>query len=213
MINSLSQNAVAVLDRGFASKEFFKKTAKSNKNFVIRISKLYKLEQIEDSEYIKVGRGKDSGLYRVVDFGDIETQSEYRLVTNLPSRGEKSVTNEEISEIYRQRWGIECLWKFLKMHLKLDLLITKNLNGITIQIDSTLIAYLILQLVEIPQAFGNKLLDKLCYLQASMCQEISYSTSSVSKVQQIRWIGYMLFGYFFLLYLTYQGNVIYSLDE
>ena len=60
------------------------------------------------------------------------------------------------------------------MHLKLELLITKNLNGITIQIDSTLIAYLILQLVEIPQAFGNKLLDKLCYLQASMCQEISY---------------------------------------
>ena len=60
------------------------------------------------------------------------------------------------------------------MHLKLDELITKNLNGITIQIYSTLIAYLILQLVEIPQEFGNKLLDKLCYLQASMCQEISY---------------------------------------
>nr|WP_042893149.1 IS4 family transposase [Anaplasma marginale] len=174
MINSLAKNAVGVLDRGFASKEFLKKTLELNKNFVIRISKLYKLEFIEDSEYIKVGRGKDSGLYRVVNFCDIQTKTEYRLVTNLPSKGEKYVSNEEISQIYRQRWGIECLWKFLKMHLKLDDLITKNINGITIQIYSTLIAYLILHLVEIPQEFGNKLLDKLCYLQACMCQEISY---------------------------------------
>ncbi len=60
------------------------------------------------------------------------------------------------------------------MHLKLDELITKNVNGITIQIYSTLIAYLILQLVETPQEFGNKLLEKLAYLQACMCQEISY---------------------------------------
>lgn len=77
-------------------------------------------------------------------------------------------------EIYRCRWGIELLWKFLKMHLKLDHLITKNVNGIAIQIHATLIAYLILQLVEIPQGWGNKLLDKLRYLQACMCQEISY---------------------------------------
>ena len=60
------------------------------------------------------------------------------------------------------------------MHLKLDELITKNIKGITIQIYSTLIAYLILQLVEIPQEFGKKLLDKFCYLQACMCQQISY---------------------------------------
>ena len=43
MINSLPENGVGVLDRGFASLEFLKKTAASNKYFVIRISKLYKL--------------------------------------------------------------------------------------------------------------------------------------------------------------------------
>jgi IS4 transposase len=35
-----------------------------------------------------------------------------------------AVTDEEVMEIYRCRWGIELLWKFLKMHLKLDKLIT-----------------------------------------------------------------------------------------
>ena len=77
-------------------------------------------------------------------------------------------------EIYCCRWRIELLWKFLKMDLKLDHLITKNINGIGIQIYATLVAYLILQLVEIPQVWGDKLLDKLRYLQACMCQEISY---------------------------------------
>ncbi len=60
------------------------------------------------------------------------------------------------------------------MHLKLDRLITKNENGIRIQIYSCLIAYLILQLIEIPVEFGKTLLDKLRYLQGYMCQETSY---------------------------------------
>ena len=76
-------------------------------------------------------------------------------------------------------WGsllklIELLWKFLKMHLKLGKLITKNVNGIAIQIYATLIAYLILQVIQILQQWGQKLLDKPRYLQTCMCQEISY---------------------------------------
>ena len=50
---------------------------------------------------------------------------------------------------------------------------TKNENGIRLQISSCLIAYLILQLIEIPKEFGETILDKLRYLQAYMCQEIS----------------------------------------
>jgi putative transposase len=37
-----------------------------------------------------------------------------------------------------------------------------------------LIAYVVLQLVEIPKEFGDKILDKLRYLQAFMCENISY---------------------------------------
>ena len=65
------------------------------------------------------------------------------------------VTDDEIRGIYRLRWGVELLWKFLKMHLKLDKLITKNVNGITIQIYASLIAYLILQIVSISRTMGT----------------------------------------------------------
>ncbi len=60
------------------------------------------------------------------------------------------------------------------MHLKLDRLISKSPNGITIQLYSCLIAYLILLLIEIPEIWGEKLLDKLRYLQGCMNQEFSY---------------------------------------
>jgi putative transposase len=105
---------------------------------------------------------------------DLEERTEFRLATNLPETGEFGVSNKEIGEFYRNRWQIELLWKFLKMHLKLDRLITKNPNGIEIQIYCCLIAYVMLQLVEIPKEFGSKILDKLRYLQAFMCENISY---------------------------------------
>jgi len=62
-------------------------------------------------------------------------------------------SNEEVGEIYR------C---------------PKNENGIRIQIYSCLIVYMILQLIEIPQEIGVKILDKLRYLQAFMNEKISY---------------------------------------
>ena len=51
---------------------------------------------------------------------------------------------------------------------------TKNKNGIRIQIYSCLIVYIILQLVDIAEEFGTKALDKLRYLQSFMNEKISY---------------------------------------
>lgn len=174
MMMALPENAVGVMDRGFAGLEYIQQLSLDKKYFVIRISNSWKLQFNAETGLTRVGTGNNSGIYRVINFCDLETQTEYRLVTNLPKEGERAVTDEDVMDIYRCRWGIELLWKFLKMHLKLDKLITKNVNGIALQIYSTLIAYLILQLIEIPQQWGQKLLDKLRYLQACMCQEISY---------------------------------------
>ena len=106
--------------------------------------------------------------YRVVLFCDLESRTEFCLATNV-----EQMSNEEVGEVYRHRWQIEVLWKFLKMHLKLDKLITKNVNGVTIQIYMVLIAYLILQLIEIPAFYGCQLLDKLWYLQLELSRRCS----------------------------------------
>lgn len=174
MMSSLPPDAVGVMDRGFAGLNFIEELVQENKYFVLRIKNNWKLEFEESSGLVKVGSSRDAKSYRVINFCDIETKTEFRLITNLPHDGDAAVSDDEIRDIYRLRWAVELLWKFLKMHLKLDKLITKNVNGITIQIYVSLIAYLILQIISIPEQWGHTLLDKFRYLQSCMCQKISY---------------------------------------
>jgi putative transposase len=162
------------MDRGFASSERVQHLLQEkDRYFVLRIKNNAKVTLREDGES-EIWSGKRVVKVRLVNFCDLESKAEYRLVTNLPETGEANWSPEEVSEIYEKRWQIELVWKFLKMHLKLAKLITKNPNGIEIQIYSCLIAYLLLQLVEIPHGFTQTLLNKLSYLQAFMCEKISY---------------------------------------
>lgn len=150
-VNSMiPEEAVGIMDRGFASWEFLDELSLTQTRFVVRIKNNMKTELNHDR-------------YRVVWFCDLESCNEYRLATNVTY-----MTNEEIGEVYRNRWQIEILWKFLKMHLKLDKLITKSVNGVTMQIYMALIAYLLLKLMEIPGSCGLKLLEKYRYLQVEM---------------------------------------------
>jgi IS4 transposase len=173
-IEAIPVNGVGVMDRGFASNQRITELLESSdKHFVLRVKNNISLEMLENGK-CKLGKDKRQIEVRVVAFCDLESQTEFRLATDLPLEGEGAVSNEEVAEIYIQRWQIELLWKFLKMHLKLDNLITKNENGIRLQIYSCIIAYLILQLIDIEEGFGKSLLDKLRYLQSFMCQHISY---------------------------------------
>lgn len=151
----IPEGGIGIMDRGFASWDFLDQLSQTKTLFVVRIKNNMKT-------------AFEQTRYRVVWFCDLESQTEFRLATNVDE-----MTNEEISEVYRHRWQIEVLWKFLKMHLKLDKLITKNVNGVTIQIYMVLIAYLILQLIDIPAFYGNKLLDKLRYLQLELSRRCS----------------------------------------
>jgi IS4 transposase len=189
-IDATPENGVSIMDRGFSTprlRSVLKLSEveasslarikallqENNRYFILRIKNNIKLEMLEDGQFL-IGTGEEQVKGRVVNFCDLESRSEFRFVTNLPEAGESGISNEEIGEFYRLRWQIELFWKFLKMHLKLDRLITKNINGIQIQIYTCLIADVLLQLVNIPKEFGDKLLDKLRYLQAFMCENISY---------------------------------------
>jgi putative transposase len=173
-IAATPKNGVNIMDRGFCKLERIKDMIQDKERyFVMRIKNDMSLKMQENGKFL-VGTGAKKVECRIVNYCDLEERTEFRLATNLPETGEFAVSNEEIGEFYRSRWQIELLWKFLKMHLKLDRLITKNVNGIEIQIYCCLISYLVLQLVEIPKEFGDKALDKLRYLQAFMCENISY---------------------------------------
>ncbi len=155
ILSLIPDNAVAIMDRGFADWQFVEQMSQLQHHFILRIKNNMKTEL-------------DHDRYRVIRFYDIDTGVEFRLVTNIAD-----LSDEEISELYRYRWEIEHLWKFLKMHLSLDKLITKNENGVTTQIYMILIAYLILELIELPIFYGRTMLDKLRYLQLELSRRCS----------------------------------------
>ena len=158
-IAATPKNGVSVMDRGFCKLERIKDLIQNKERyFLMRIKNDMSLQMLENGKFW-VGTGTKKVECRIVNYCDLEERSvaghppstEFRLATNLPDPGEFAVSNKEIGEFYRNRWQIELLWKFLKMHLKLDRLITKNKNGIEIQIYCCLIAYVIRQLVETPK--------------------------------------------------------------
>lgn len=55
---------------------------------------------------------------------------------------------EEIAELYRQRWQIELLFKWLKQHLKLKTFLGRSQNAVKIQLLCALIGYLLLKLYQ-----------------------------------------------------------------
>ena len=170
-IANIPENGVGIMDRGFCSKKRIRSLSEiKNKFFVLRVKNNMNLKLLENGNCLLGGK-QDNIETRIVNFCSLDNNVEYRLATNLSL---SEFSNLEIGEIYRKRWAIETLWKFLKMHLKLDQLITKNDNGIAIQIYSCLIGYVILQLTEIPEEIGNKALDKLRYLQSFMNEKVSY---------------------------------------
>ena len=173
-VNLIPEKSIGVMDRGFASSsQISNLTSQKNQSFVLRLKNNVTLKMMENGN-CKVFKERREIEIRVVAFCDLETQSEFRLATNIEAQGDSGINNQNIAKIYQKRWQIELLWKFLKMHLKLDRFMTKNENGVRIQIYTCLIAYLIIQLIDIPKEFGQSSLDKIRYLQGYMCQHISY---------------------------------------
>ncbi len=171
-IAEIPENGIGIMNRGFSSLERVAQLLKKkDRFFLLRIKNNITLKFLENGNCLIGSKEETQVEARVVNFCDLETKTEFRLVTNLSSTEFSAL---EIGELYRKRWAIELLWKFLKMHLKLDKLMTKSVNGIKIQIYSCLIVYIILQLTDIPKEIGNTILDKLRFLQSFMNEKISY---------------------------------------
>jgi putative transposase len=119
IVKMLPENGVSVGDRGFCSRKLFEQFIRNGALFIIRIKSNWKW----DENYRIVTR---YGPVRVVCFGSIEQKVDDYLATNIPGA---VMSHEEIAAAYRR--AIEVLWKFLKTHLKLDKMMSKNLHGIT----------------------------------------------------------------------------------
>jgi len=109
-----------------------KKVGSNQKEYGIISDK--SIEVIED-------RKNDTRIcLRMVTFGFIDSKNEYQefsLLTNLMNH-----RSDEIAQLYRERWNIEVVFRWLKTFLKFDHWLSRSKNGVLIQIYSALCAYL-----------------------------------------------------------------------
>ena len=162
IVNMGLENSLYIMDRGFASHELMLKLTERKIDFVVRLNRNCNLTRNDKNEWFY-------HEFRVVKITD-EMGIEYWLGTNLSS---EDYSDEEIGDIYRKRWYIELLWRFMKGYLKLDKIRCKSVQGATIQVLMVIIAYLLLLLIQIPVILGTNLLNKLRCVQVELQQEVN----------------------------------------
>jgi hypothetical protein len=149
--NKFLQESVIVFDRGLQTRRKFVEFSQKNILFVGRIKTdvRYRLTKknaigkrqsksvriLEDAE-VKLVRGSEvlPETFRLVKATIIATQEVIYFITNY-----LDASAEEIAAIYKQRWEIEVFFKFLKQHLNLKHIVSRNENAMKVMVYMTLI--------------------------------------------------------------------------
>ena len=126
--------------------------------------------RVNADRYVRIGNdrsdrdgGKESRWYRVLEV-EVSTDTELEILTNL-----LWLDAEQICRLYRHRWSIEVLFRWLKDRMQLDHFISEDPTGIVRQ---TLVALIVWGLLAIyhqggePEEFSPKQLWR--ELQAAM---------------------------------------------
>lgn len=184
-----AEGSIVVFDRGLQSRKSFDSFSQKNKFFVGRCNPKAK---ITVASKLKVGKTPKESTVKIIkdETGYLtgqrskKTEHQFRIITGeIIATGEpiSFVTNlldedaHWIADLYKQRWEIEVFFKFIKQHLNVKHLVSRNLNGIKVMLYMTMIlAVLILAYKKLNKIAGFKI-AKLKFeiaLDNSMIKEI-----------------------------------------
>ena len=151
---------IVALDRAYINYEKFEELTQRNVVYVTKMKKNLKYDTLVDCmdmnpdgrmeyrEQVVVFR-KDgvSHIARIITYVDIKKGKTPKLVSLLTNDFDMSM--ETVVAIYRRRWQIESLFKQIKQNFPLRYFYGESANAIKIQIWVTLIANLLLSLLQI----------------------------------------------------------------
>ena len=159
--SSLSKGDIVAMDRAYIDYEKFEQLTNNQVVYVTKMKKSLKFEILSDTIYqapegvmevriqeVKFTKKKQGGETivhhaRIITYVDIKKHKLISLLTN-----DKGFDPAEIIEIYRRRWEIELLFKQIKQNFPLRYFYGESANAIKIQIWITLIANLLLMVMQ-----------------------------------------------------------------
>ena len=165
-------NSVVVFDRGLQSRNSFDKFTNTEKLFVSRANLNIRCKIITSKE-IATKPAKSTvtiisdDIGFLIDRKEKKTKHAYRVIKGTMDQSQEEicfVTNildedcYTIAQWYKQRWEIETFFKFIKQHLNVKHLVSRNENGIKVMIYMTMIlAILIIAYKKINRIKGFKI--------------------------------------------------------
>lgn len=155
---ALESGASYVFDRGYYHFGWWKKINDANAFFVTRTKQNTRL-RVTERRYVRklIGDG-----FRIIDDSEVVLASKGDSRLAMPLRRVRArrenggiitlLTNDlertavEIASLYKGRWQIELLFRWIKQHLDIRKFLGNNPNAIKLQIIAALIAYLLLRI-------------------------------------------------------------------
>lgn len=93
---------------------------------------------------------------------------------------------QEIAQLYKERWAIELLFKWVKQHLQIRRFVGRNENAMRIQLLTALIAYMLVLLVKKATHFKGSLWMLLAELRHSLFQRPRTDESYWKRRRKLR---------------------------
>ena len=156
----MDSNTIYVFDKGYNDYKAFKKFSENETGFVTRIKDNAVYDIINENEiqdYIHSGVLQDEIIELTVKDGTISSNLKMRKIRfydRVLKREFEFLTNlfemraDLVAAIYKLRWQIELLFKQLKKNFPLKYFLGDNENAIKIQIYCTLIANLLMTVIQ-----------------------------------------------------------------
>ncbi|HEY0221221.1 MAG TPA: IS4 family transposase [Lactovum miscens] len=158
MENDFVKGTVVVFDRGLQSRKKFDQLSAQRISFVTRISPTARIKDMGKNK-LKEPIETNTLLIQKDNVGKLSakdnkwTNENYRIITATTKEKQEPIvfltnnfelTTEEITTLYKQRWDIELLFKFLKQHLNLTHIVSRNENAIKVVVYMTMITAVLL---------------------------------------------------------------------
>lgn len=157
--SKFSEKEIAAMDRAYINYEKFEELTERNVVYVTKMKKNLKYKLLFDfmemtpdgkmeyrEQVVAFRKGETNHIARIVTYVDIKKGKQPKQVSLLTN--DFDMRPETIVEIYRRRWQIESLFKQIKQNFPLRYFYGESANAIKIQIWVTLIANLLLSLLQ-----------------------------------------------------------------
>lgn len=180
----IKKDEIAVFDRGITKRTIFESFSKDEIQFVTRVGdSKRKINHKQVGTYTQISEDAPLKTATLLIEKDIEvhlygmthrkTKETFRLISTKSISSGKSIyflTNmtelspQDITEIYKRRWDIEVLFKFLKQELGLKHFLSRNENGIKVVMFTTLIAAMLIYIYKAANQLESHRIAKLKFI-------------------------------------------------